>query len=597
MVSMVTRNRWSARTRAIVWSLIGLVVLVVASAAWVGVRGLLAKSELEKAAPIASTIEHEIVAGKTTDAEAESARLTRYADSAASLTSDPVWRVAEVVPWVGANLSAVREAASATDIVATQVVAPLTSIASNLNVSTFKPENGAINLRPIIAIQPKLSAAQSALDGVAKQVALISTTGTIQPVSSAVSSLSTSVDRATAVVDSVGNAVKLIPSMLGLDGARNYLLLFQNPAELRSTGGIAGAQALIHTDDGKITLAVQSSSAQIPVLDSPIAKLPIDTQGLYGQKPAEFIQDVNLTPNFPLSAQLASALWTHRYGSSVDGVITLDPIVLGYILNATGPITLPDNVTLTSANAVQVLLSQVYSMFPNNDEQDAFFAQAAANVFERVSAGNVNVAAMISALSQGGTERRILIWSAHPKEQAVLAGTTLAGELPSSTPKKAGIGVYLNDATGAKMDYYLSVEASSTSQICRRDGHPNARVTVTLKNTAPLDAATSLPAYVLGLGVTGIPSGSVRTLVSVYGPVGSLMTSTTSNGADFAHHAATDSGRAVSQFSVELATGESKTVTVDLLNMHQTANAVSLQMTPGIATRLKSSIAQKCATP
>src|SRR6202012_4546893 len=141
--------------------------------------------------------------------------------------------------------------------------------------------------------EPGLVKRQDALDQAHTQVNLISTDGTIQPVSNAIDSLQTSVGHAAAVIDGIGNAARLLPSMLGADGPRNYLLLFQNTAELRATGGVPGALALLHTDGGRVTLAAQTSAAEFREFDPPVMKLPIETAGLYGELPAQHIQEVN----------------------------------------------------------------------------------------------------------------------------------------------------------------------------------------------------------------------------------------------------------------------------------------------------------------
>ena len=50
------------------------------------------------------------------------------------------------------------------------------------------------------------------------------------------------------------------------------------------------------------------------------------------------MQDVNLTPDFPTAAATAQAMWERKTGQHVDGVLSLDPVALGYILDATGPV-------------------------------------------------------------------------------------------------------------------------------------------------------------------------------------------------------------------------------------------------------------------
>ena len=120
-------------------------------------------------------------------------------------------------------------------------------------------------------------------------------------------------------------------------------------------------------------------------------------------------------------------MWRQQFGTEVDGVLSVDPVTLSYLLAATGPIGLPTGDTLLSENAVQLLLADVYARYTVPAHQDAFFAAAASSVFDAIAGGNFEPAALVSAISRAGEEHRILIWSAHAEEQAMLAPTTLAG--------------------------------------------------------------------------------------------------------------------------------------------------------------------------
>jgi hypothetical protein len=583
------------RKRIVLFSVLGVVVLLVAAVAWVGIRALLAKGELEKAIPLATKVEQNLAGGDSAAAKRASAALTKHAGKAAELTSDPIWRAAEIVPWLGGNLTAVRQAAAVTDAVAEHAVAPLTGVAGNFTVASLKPKNGTVDLGPLAEAAPTLHAAQLALADAKTQAHAIKTGGTIGAVASAVSQLVKGVDTASDVVNAAANATQLLPSMLGADGPRNYLLLIQNPSELRSTGGVSGAMAVLHTDKGHIALGKQASTMDFRKFPSEVMPLPTDTAALYGPRVAQFIQNINLTPRYPLSSELAATMWKKKFGTTIDGVFKIDPVALSYLLKATGPVKLATGDTLSADNAVPLLLSEVYQRYPDPRMQDAFFASVASTVFQKITAGHADASALVAALAKAGGEGRILLWSGHPAEQKVLAGTTLAGGLPVSTSSTSQYGVYLNDSTGSKMDYYLKVSVGVASRVCRADGHPNTRVSVTLTNTAPTDAGTALPAYVAGPVPDTVKPGHIRNKVAIYAPAGSLVLSTTSGGADFAANATVDEGHTVGQFEVELAPGESKTVTMDLLETKSTTTRADAVVTPALSTSVKHMVAPKCS--
>jgi hypothetical protein len=275
-------------------------------------------------------------------------------------------------------------------------------------------------------------------------------------------------------------------------------------------------------------------------------------------------------------------MWKRQFGVEADGVVSIDPVALSYLLRATGPITLPTGDVLTADNAVQLLLSDAYARYTNPADQDKFFAAAAASVFSAVSSGNADPIALITALAQAGSEHRVLVWSAHADDQAVLADTTLAGGLPVSDASATRFGVYLNDGTGAKMGTYLDMKVDLGQTTCRKDERPSYGVTVTLTNTAPADAATTLTDYVTGGEVFGVPRGNVKTLISAYGAPGMQNLGMTRDGAVVDYHPGTDAGYPVSASTVELAPGQSTVLQFGWLGEKPDVSPLVAQMTPGI---------------
>ena len=94
------------------------------AAAWVGSRGLQAKAELEAAPPLASTIKTQLLAGDSAAVSASVESMAGHTTRARDLTGDPVWRVAEFVPRLGANLAAVRTLADLADNVVSGAAVP-----------------------------------------------------------------------------------------------------------------------------------------------------------------------------------------------------------------------------------------------------------------------------------------------------------------------------------------------------------------------------------------------------------------------------------------------------------------------------------------
>ncbi|MBZ4487653.1 DUF4012 domain-containing protein [Microbacterium sp. cx-55] len=551
-----------ARTagRVFVWVLLAVAVLTVAAAAWLGVRGYLAYSHLRSAESAARQLSADV--GDPATAAAGLPAISSDTAAARALTSDPIWTAAESLPWVGPQLSTVGTLAASIDDVAGSALEPLVDLASTFSVDSLRPTDGRFDLTKFDSMQTA-AASSAAQVGVAANTLQNIDRGPLLPV------LATSVDEVGELLgtvqtaaDAVSRTTALMPAMLGEDGPRNYLVVFQNNAEWRSLGGIVGAMAMIHTEDGSLTLAAQGSSSDFTKYDTPVLDIGPELTGIMGAKPAQFIQNATQVPSFPLAAELAREMWARETGTQVDGVLSLDPVALSYLLKATGPITLPTGDVLSSENATQLLLNEVYQRYERPADQDAFFQAAAASVFGALAAGSADPATLISALAQAGEEQRLLIWNANETEQAILDGTTLQGDLPETDAEQTAFGVYVNDGTGSKMDYYMTL-GTGVAWCTDTESTPDAALTVTLRDDAPADAA-SLPAYITGNGGFGVEAGLTETITYLYLPEGSevVATSSSGGGSETGFGTGTDSGRTVLTWSTTLRPGEEATATV-----------------------------------
>ena len=210
----------------------------------------------------------------------------------------------------------------------------------------------------------------------------------------------------------------------------------QNNAEIRATGGLPGAVSLLEADQGKVRLTRQMAGSAFPELKKPILPLTKEELSLYDRQLGTYFVDANFTPDFPRAAELWRARWERDLGDRIDGVLSLDPVTLSYLLEATGPIEAPGGVTLTAENAVDELLNKVYSRFPDPKAQDAWFGLVAKRIFEEVSTGVDDPQRLVQALARGAAEHRVAVHSFDDAEQGRLAGTAVAGELVTKGSSK-----------------------------------------------------------------------------------------------------------------------------------------------------------------
>ncbi|MBB2975466.1 hypothetical protein FHX49_001032 [Microbacterium endophyticum] len=572
------------------WALVIILAVCLAVFAWIGVRAYLAYGHLTAAQETA----REVAADLSDPAIATSAVPQIADDTAAAraLTSDPVWRLVETFPWIGPQLNAVSTVAAAVDQVASEALSPLVEVGTSFSLDTLRPVDGAFDTAPLEAVADAAGTSATDVGEAAASVHAIDESALLPPLQSAVSEVGDLLDETHTAVDAVAKAAVLMPAMLGSDSPRDYLVIFQNNAEWRSLGGIVGATAVIHTDGGAISLGAQASSGDFSRYDGGVIPLSDDLLAIYEDKPARYIQNVTQVPDFTLSGELAQAMWLQETGQTVDGVISIDPVTLSYVLEATGPVTLPTGDVLSSDNAVSLLLNEVYQRYEVPAEQDAFFAAATAAVFEKLASGQADPAALISALSRAGSESRLLIWNANAADQSVLDGTTLQGDLPATDDTQTTFGVYANDGTGSKMDYYMQLD--SAVGWCTDGGDSSdAALTVRLRDNAPEDAA-NLPSYITGGGGFGVTPGVTRTVIYLYLPEGAEVVSagTTGTVTTPGFGGGEHEGRRVLTWSSDLTPGEESTAVVRVRTPH--TPSLNVQSTPTINIAATDDLAVSC---
>jgi hypothetical protein len=546
-----------------------LVVLFGGGTVWLGLKASSIKHELEAAAGLIPQLKQEILASDADSAASTVAALRQHTLAARQASEDPLWTLTSSAPWVGANVSAVSEVARSADDVATFGLSPLINVYESLNWDALMPSASGSNLEPLKTSAPSVVSAAYTVGASAERLQAIDNSQLLPQVAQPLQNATEELKEATSALDAAADAASLAPDMLGANGPKNYLLMIQNNAEARASGGIPGALAVMTLDHGKLSLGAQSSAGDVGIMSPNLAVDP-QQQQIYSTRLGKYMQDVNLTPDFPTAAATAQAMWAKKTGQQVDGVISIDPLVLSYILQAIGPVSVtgPELATvraaglpseLTGTNVVPTLLSDVYAKIANPKLQDAYFAGVAKEVFAALSSGKGEAKGLITGITKGTEEGRVLIWSANTSEQAKILKYPLSGSVSGPSVSPAQFGVYFNDGTGAKMDYYVKRTVQLIKE-CPAEGYEQTKVRVISTNTAPSDAATSLPTYVTGGGVFGVPPGTVQTNIVAYGPVQANIESSAEDGQKtaFAPHVHAD--RPVGVVAQKLAPGQSKTV-------------------------------------
>lgn len=501
------------RSWIIRWVLVGIAAALLFLVGWVGIRGLIAKNELESALPLVSDLKDDLKAVDLSGAQTTVDIVAARTANARALTSDPLWRALELVPFAGPNLTGFRELAAVTDDIAQGVMVPVASLGDTLDPKALKPVDGRIDVSLFVSAGPVVSDARRALEAAYAEIEAIDTSRAIGAIQDAHGQLESMLKPMMPLIVQADDLVGMLPTMLGADGPRTYLVVFQNNSESRSLGGHAGSWVQITVDDGKIDLSRQASVHELKTGGVPVIALPQEQLGLWPGAGAD-PSNVTMVPDLGLSAQTAAAFWANKFQVQPDAVVFIDPIALGFILEAVGDITVPTGDVINSSNAAEFLLNGVYIRYPNPADQDAIFGSLAKLVFGAVLGGDFDPKKLVNAALQSGEEHRLLTWFFNDQEREAFAGMPFFLEKPRFTDDLAEFGIYITDNLGSKMTYYVDAKVGLGQQVCAAGG-VQYQVQLKLSNIVTPEQGPALPTY-----VANTAKGALRILVTVYAPPG-----------------------------------------------------------------------------
>ncbi len=188
----------------------------------------------------------------------------------------------------GPNLRAIRQVSLSVDTLAGDALPGLVQVATIIRPAELTPKNGAIVLGPVLAASPILQKADAAVAVAQQQLASIDRSELATPIRTAVEQFSGKLDTAAGLTSTAARVARLLPPMLGTGQPRTYLLVLQNLAEVRSTGGIFGSYVVMRADKGKISLVTQAAARTLIAFDPPVATVPNMERRLYGSAMAIF---------------------------------------------------------------------------------------------------------------------------------------------------------------------------------------------------------------------------------------------------------------------------------------------------------------------
>jgi hypothetical protein len=487
-----------------------------------------ARNSLEKAKYELSTLSTQLADGDEATIAATADRITAEVSTAATIVEGPLWKFAARVPFVGQNIDAVQRVTGAVDTLVRQALPPGMQVMAAIDFDKITVEGGGVDLEPFRQAQGAIPEIAAAFAEAEKQVAPIDRTELLPEVVEPIDDILSIIQQAAPTLDVVNRYMPTLLDMAGSNGTKTYLVIFQNNAEIRATGGNPAASMILTMTDGALGYADQASSTtfyEAGTAGNVYTAIPDETTKLYLSGFTRYSQDYTMSPDFPTTAQLFQDVWANTSGANFDGVISIDPTVLSHMLAVAGPATLSSGEQVTSENAVKLVLSVAYERFPRGTDSDIFFADVSRSVFGHLTTAKWDPMDMLAALEQSAKEQRVYLAFTDPAAQALAVELGVDGALSpdpaTEPPPQTQVGMYLNDSSVGKLEYHLTSSISATCDV----GARTITTTMTLHNGITDDITSN---YTLGArnGRYGIPRTTMMLDVLSFAPPGASIVST-----------------------------------------------------------------------
>jgi hypothetical protein len=362
-------------------------------------------------------------------------------------------------------------------------------------------------------VRDALNQGIGALDGAADKIRALDGYRLLGPLDSARRDLKTRLPRVGTRAVSARDGLNALIDMLGGGGPRRFLLLSQNPDEVRPTGGFIGTYGVLTTRNGHMVLDQYAATsdwygprpqAELPAA---LAALPLR---LDTPPQAQTIANVNATADFPASGRLAASLWRAGGEQPVDGVISITPAVMARILGVLGPVTVPGYPeTVTAANLATRVDFHLHFEAPPPAGRKAFLVELVHVVVQRLlDAPASKWDPLARAIGEGFQAREAMAWSHRPVIQNAVVERGWDGTLPQVA------GDFFYDAEfeySAKNGDGLH-RTFDHNVVLRADGSARITTRVTIANTLP-------PNY----GYDGTLNIDSLSFVTIYGPNGAVL--------------------------------------------------------------------------
>ncbi len=275
-----------------------------------------------------------------------------------------------------------------------------------------------------------------------------------------------------------------LQEIFGQHGLRRYLLVFQNPHEIRPTGGFMGSFAIMEIKDGEIIKMEVPAGGSYDLQGQLNEYLEPPAPLLIANRRWEF-QDANWFPDFPASAEKMLWFYQHARNYTADGVIAINATVLERLLSIVGPLTDEKrDITLTADNAIATI-QKIVEKGPEKQAQKpkqilADLAPQFVDYFQNFQPANAMP--ILVNLEEALEQKEIQVYFTAPQTETTVKSLGWGGQILPTGESQDYILVINSNIRGQKSDAQIK-QTISHQAVVDEDGYITDTVLIKREHT------------------------------------------------------------------------------------------------------------------
>ena len=319
-------------------------------------------------------------------------------------------------------------------------------------------------------------------------------------------------DMAATYVSQSKPLLEVAPYLLGIDGERRYLVLFQNDKELRPTGGFMTAYSIMSVENAKFEPVSSDDIYHLDAIYKPTIPAPqpiVDLiKGPYVLSQNLRLRDMNYSPDFEVAMDLFTEETSKINLEETDGIIAVDTGLLVNLLDAMGEIGVPGFGNFSTkiepkCNCPQViyelesfadvegpiiwdpLTGEIILTPPNHDNRKKIIGPLMNSILANAMAQpKEKLPGLFNAVFTSLIEKHVLFYLYDDQAQMAVSDFGIGGKIRDYQ----GDFLHINDSNlgGRKSNLYVTQEVEQEIEVAK-DGQIIKTVTITYKNPEKYD--------------------------------------------------------------------------------------------------------------